>query len=310
MHVKCISFEAQGVLGFELHPVRNQPLPAFTAGAHIDLHLQNGMIRSYSLVNPQTESHRYLIAVNRDAASRGGSRYMHEHLRPGDMVMVSRPRNNFPVREDADESIFIAGGIGITPILGMVQRLESLGRNWRLHYCARTRKSAAYVEELIALGRDKVRLNFDGEEGGQILDLTAVISGAYPTAHYYCCGPTGMLSAFERATAAIPRERVHVEYFASTLPAAVEGGFAIELAKSGRTLLVPPGRSILDVLIEARVDVPFSCAEGICGTCETRVLSGTPDHRDLVLSADEKASNRTMMVCCSGCKSEKLVLDL
>jgi vanillate O-demethylase ferredoxin subunit len=310
MQVKRISFEAQGVLGFELRPVNTQPLPAFTAGAHVDLHLQNGSIRSYSLLNPQTESHRYLIAVNRDAASRGGSKYLHENIRPGDVLTVSPPRNNFPLNEDAQESVFIAGGIGVTPILAMVHRLESLGKSWRLHYCARTRKSAAYVEELIALGSDRVRLTFDGEDGGQILDLAAVVASAAPGAHLYCCGPTGMLSAFERATAAIASDRVHLEYFAATRAAAVEGGFAIDLAKSGRTLLVPPGRSILDVLIEAGVDIHFSCAEGICGSCETRVLAGTPDHRDLVLSTDEKASNRTMMICCSGCKSDKLVLDL
>jgi ferredoxin-NADP reductase len=310
MHVKSISFQAQGVLEFELRSVNHQPLPAFTAGAHVDVHLQNGLIRSYSLINSQAESHHYRIAVNRDAASRGGSKYLHDNIRPGDVVSVSPPRNNFPLREDAEESVFVAGGIGITPILAMVTRLEGLGRNWRLHYCARTRKAAAYVEELIALGRERVRLNFDGEDGGQILDLAAVISAAGGAAHFYCCGPTGMLSAFERATATLPTERVHLEYFASTLPAAVEGGFEIQLARSGRTLAVPPGRSILDVLIEAGLDVRFSCAEGICGSCETAVISGDPDHRDLVLSAEERASNRKMMICCSGCKSDRLVLDL
>jgi vanillate O-demethylase ferredoxin subunit len=310
MRVKCISFEAQGVLGFELRSVNNQALPPFTAGAHIDVHLQNGFIRSYSLLNPQTESHRYVIAVNRDASSRGGSIYLHDNVRPGDVVTVSPPRNNFPLLEDADESVFIAGGIGITPILAMVQRLERLGRSWRLHYCARARKSAAFVEELLALGGDKVRLNFDADDGGQIFDLAATVAAASPAAHFYCCGPTSMLTAFERATRQIPPDRVHVEYFAATQPASIEGGFAIELAKSGRTMRVPPGRSILDVLIEAGVAVHFSCAEGLCGSCETKVLAGTPDHRDLVLSAGEKAGNRTMMVCCSGSKSATLVLDL
>jgi tetrachlorobenzoquinone reductase len=310
MQVKSISFEARGVLGFDLRPTNLQPLPQFTPGAHIDLHLQNGLIRSYSLVNPPTERHRYVIAVGRDAASRGGSKYLHESIRCGDVVSAAGPRNNFPLQEDATDSVFIAGGIGITPIFAMVQRLAALGRRWQLYYCARTRKSAAYVSELSALGKDQVRFNFDGEDGGQVLDVDAVVSASPAGSHFYCCGPTGMLSAFERATARIAPERVHLEYFAPVLPAATEGGFAVELARSSRTVFVPPGRSILDVLIEAGVDLSFSCAEGICGTCETRVLSGTPDHRDLVLTAQEKASNRKMMICCSGCKGDKLVLDL
>jgi vanillate O-demethylase ferredoxin subunit len=190
--------------------------------------------------------------------------------------------------------------------MSMIDRLSSIGRDWELIYCARTRAAAAFVDAL----EDKVRFNFDGEPGGRMLDIGGVVAAAPSTAHLYCCGPLPMLSAFEAATAALPPERVHVEYFTSKGPGAVAGGFRVILAKSCLELDVPPGKTILDTLLDAGVDVPYSCMEGVCGSCETGVLEGIPDHRDLILTEREHAAGKTMMICCSGSRSEKLILDL
>ncbi len=306
LRVKSATWEAPNITSYDLRPPEAGELPAFTAGAHIDLTLPNGLIRSYSLINPQAERHRYMIAVQKDRASRGGSKWVHENFRPGDVLTVNGPRNNFALNEAAPKSIFIAGGIGITPIMSMTERLSTLGRDWELIYCARKRSEAAFVDAL----KGNVRFNFDEEPGGKMLDLAAVVRAAPPGAHLYCCGPLPMLSAFEAVTADLPRERVHVEYFTAKEPPAVTGGFKVVLAKSGREFVVPPGKTILDTLLDAGLDIPYSCMEGVCGTCETKVVEGTPDHRDLILTEDEHATGKIMMICCSGSKSEKLVLDL
>jgi ferredoxin-NADP reductase len=313
VRVKSITYEAQGINSFELRPPAGGELPPFTAGAHVDLHLANGLIRSYSLVNSQNERHRYVIAVNRDAVSRGGSRLMHETVRVGDTLTISHPRNNFKLAEDAPHSLLIAGGIGITPLWCMIRRLESLGRSWRLHYCTRTRQSAAFLDEIRALKGDvetNLHVNFDQEPGGKMLDIVSVVASAPPGSHLYCCGPVPMLAAFEKATASLPSERVHVEYFSAKEAPAASGGFTVLLAKSGTSVLIPPGKTILDTLLDAGMSVQYSCMEGVCATCETRVLEGIPDHRDLVLSKEERASNKVMMICCSGSKTSQLVLDL
>lgn len=306
VRVKSATWEAPGIVSYELRAPSGSDLPAFTAGAHIDLKLGNGLVRSYSLVNPQSERQRYVIAVQKDRASRGGSQWVHEHLRPGDVIEIAPPSNNFPLDERARKSIFIAGGIGITPIMSMIERLTSLGRDWELIYCARMRAQAAFVAAL----ESRARFNFDEEPGGRMLDIAALVAGAPADAHLYCCGPAPMLAAFEAATAALPRERVHVEYFTAKEAPAADGGFKLVLARSGRELDVPSGKTILDTLLDAGLDVPHSCTQGVCGTCETRVLEGIPDHRDIILTDDERASNRTLMICCSGSKTEKLVLDL
>ncbi len=308
-----IAWEAQGIQRFELRPLDGATLPAYTAGAHIDLYLPNGLIRSYSLVNPQSETHRYVIAVNRDAASRGGSRHMHEGLRIGETMTISVPRNNFPLAEDALHSVFIAGGIGITPLWCMMQRMAELDASWQLYYSARTRQHAAFFDEIKALGERtdaQVLFHFDQEVGGKLLDLSVLARVASPKAHLYCCGPLPMLAAFEVACAERPKAMVHVEYFSAPAGMAIAGGFNVVLAQSRKSVFVPEGKTILEALLEAGIDVRFSCKEGICGTCETRVLSGVPDHRDLILTSAEKEAGRTMMICCSGSKSEELLLDL
>jgi ferredoxin-NADP reductase len=314
VRVRTSTFEADGILGFELTPLTPAAeLPAFKAGAHIDLHLPNGLVRSYSLLNNPKERHRYLIGVNKDAQSRGGSAYLHEVLRTGTVLDIGEPRNNFPLDETAPFNVFIAGGIGITPMLGMIARSQTLGTPWKLYYTARTRQNAAFLSVLESyqgqLGAEVV-LNFDQEPGGKLLDLNAIVQTLPANAHVYCCGPLPMLSAYEKSTAGLPPERVHMEYFAAKDSAATDGGFTVELARTGKSFKVLVGHTILDSLLDLGIDPPYSCREGICGTCEVRVMAGTPDHRDLVLSSAEKAANNRMMICCSGAKSAKLVLDL
>jgi vanillate O-demethylase ferredoxin subunit len=253
------------------------------------------------------------VAVQKDRVSRGGSTWVHDKLRTGDIITISAPRNNFELNEDAKHTLLIAGGIGVTPLWCMSQRLSSLGRSFELIYCARTPKDAAFREAIEAIGAKagaKVTFNYDGVPGGKMLDLAAVTAAVSPDTHIYCCGPLPMLEAFEAVTKDLPRERVHVEYFTAKDAPAAEGGFTVVLAKSGKSFLVPPGKTILETLLDAGMNVASSCLEGVCGTCETRVLEGVPDHRDVVLTESERKASKTMMICCSGSKTDKLVLDL
>ncbi|WP_375305203.1 PDR/VanB family oxidoreductase [Bradyrhizobium sp. A11] len=309
--MKRITYEAESINSYELVLPAGGDLAPFTAGSHIDLHLNNGMIRSYSLVNDQSERHRYVIAVNRDAAGRGGSNFVHDSFKAGDIVTISMPRNNFALREDAESSLLIAGGVGITPLASMIRRLQALSRPWKLHYAARTRRAAAFLGELGAIGPDaQLHVHFDDEQGGRPLDLAAIVANAPAGAHLYCCGPVPMLEAFEKATAGRPAGHVHVEYFQAKQAPAVDGGFEVRLARSNRTIAVEPGKTILNAVLDAGIMANYSCSEGVCGTCETRVIEGIPDHRDLFLSPEEQAANKTIMICCSGSKSGTLVLDL
>jgi ferredoxin-NADP reductase len=310
VRVRSITYEAEDVISLDLRPVAAGMLPAFTAGAHVELRLRNGLPRNYSLANAQTERHRYCVAVQKDPASRGGSRFIHETIRAGDILSISPPRNNFTLDEDTQRSVLIAGGIGITPIWCMLRRLVALGRRWELFYAVRSRGRAAFLDEIMALDSGHVHLHVDDECAGAVIDIDAAVQTAPPGTHFYCCGPVPMLAAFERATAAMPADTVHVEYFTAKQPVEVSGGFDVVLARSGRTVFVPEHATILDTLLAAGVDVGHSCLEGVCGTCETKIIEGIPDHRDVVLSAEERASNRTMMICCSGSRTDRLVLDL
>ncbi len=313
MQVCCIRYEALSVNSFELRPKTGQALPSFTAGGHVEVLMRSGLVRSYSLVNSPADRGRYVIAVNRDPQSRGGSAFMHEALRVGETLSVRPPRNNFRLAEEACHTVMIAGGIGITPFVSMTSRMVEVGSPWVLHYCARTRQHAAFLAELEAaatLGRGSVRYHFDDERGAAPPDIEAMVSAAPPSSDFYCCGPSPMLDAFADATKGIPPERIHVERFSSDKPAAVEGGFTVQLARSGRSVQIPPGSTILDALLTLGIDVRYSCRSGVCGSCETGVLEGVPDHRDLVLSEEQRASGTRMMICCSGARSERLILDL
>lgn len=308
LRVKRTVWEAPNILSYELTPTDGKELPPFTAGAHIELTLGKELVRSYSLLNSSSERHRYVIAVQKDRESRGGSKWIHQNLRAGEIVPVNNPRNNFALEETAEKSVFIAGGIGITPMLSMIDRLNALERDWQLVFCSRTRASAPFIE---LLEKDpRVRLHFDREPGVEMLDIAGLVKEVPANAHLYCCGPIPMLDAFEEATKELPRERVHVEYFTAKEPPATEGGFTIVLAKSGREIPVLAGKTILDTLKDAGLSTAHSCLEGVCGTCETKVLEGIPDHRDRILTETQRAAGRTMMICCSGSKSDRLILDL
>lgn len=313
--VHTLRHEAEGILGVELRPAgAGLAFPPFEAGAHIDLHLPNGLVRSYSLCNPASDRQRYVVGVLNDRKSRGGSRYVHQQLRVGMTLPISAPRNNFALEEDARRSVLVAGGIGVTPIWCMLQRLASLGRPVELVYCARSRKEAAFVDAIEALARDKsieLSWHFDDEQGAPP-DLAKLLAGRGDDSHYYCCGPTPMLDAFERSCEQLGYANVHIERFAAVhveAPAATQG-CVVACAKSQREIEVPAGKSILDSLIDAGLDPDHSCKEGVCGACETAVLEGEIDHHDGILTKAERAANKTMMICVSRCKGARLVLDI
>lgn len=303
---------AEGVAAFELVAADGGLLPAFTAGSHIDLHLPDGLIRQYSLRNDPAERHRYCIGVLRETAGRGGSAYVHDRLKSGDIVQTSLPRNAFALDEDAPFSLLLAGGIGITPILSMAHRLSSIGRDFAFHYGARSTSRMAFRDEMLASAfADRVRFHLDDGPAEQRLDLAALLSKRPPNAHLYACGPTGFLDAVVAAAKKDwPSEAVHREYFANAVlvPAGGDRPFRVTLASDGRSFEVAPGRRIVEVLGEHGVDIQVSCEQGICGTCVTRVVSGTPDHRDLVLTDKERVDRMTP--CCSRSLTDELVLDL
>lgn len=309
VRVQAMRFEAAGIVSVELVSPAGAELPAFAAGAHVDLHLPNGVVRSYSLSNSPAERKRYVIGVLNDRNSRGGSRYVHEQLRVGATIQISAPRNNFALDEAAQHTVLIAGGIGITPVFCMLNYLRSLGKSVELLYCARSRSEAAFCDTL--LPQNGVGFHFDQDAGGPP-DLRAYLASKPANAHFYCCGPTPMLNAFERLCDELRLPNVHIERFAPAEAVdAVQGSaYVAYLAQSKKSVTVPAGKSLLDALLEAGTEVEHSCREGICGSCETRVLEGVPEHRDGVLSKAERASCKSMMVCVSGCKGKRLVLDL
>ena len=311
MRVQAIRYEADGVLSVELVPTAGETLPAVAPGAHVDLHLNNGLVRSYSLVTPRSTSTRYVVAVLLDRASRGGSVFIHRDLRVGTVMEVGAPRNHFVLDETAKQTVLIAGGIGITPIFSMYARMVALGKPVTLLYCGRSRKQMALQDEIAALG-GSIQWHVDEEAGGPP-DLKAFLARYPADADFYCCGPTPMLDGFEASCEALSYYKVHVERFSAILQPKTDvpsGAYEVVLKRSGQTFRIEPGQSMYDVFQTHKVMVEFSCKEGICGACETKVLEGAPEHRDSVLSKSERASNKTMMVCVSGCQGERLVLDL
>ncbi len=305
--IRSITWEAEGICSFELVAPQGVTLPEHAAGAHVDLHLPGGLIRQYSLTNAW-DGRRQVVAVGRDRGSRGGSRWLHEVARPGMRLEVSAPRNSFPLVDEAPFTALFAGGIGITPIFAMASWLSLLDRPWSLFYGVRDRSVAAFADELASLGGD-VHLHVDGEAGGPP-DLAAAVAAVPADAHLYCCGPEPMIQAFLDATADRPSGRVHVEHFGAIAPRADDGSLVVDLSRSGRSISVGPDQTILDAVLAAGISVPASCRNGVCGTCETVVLGGEPDHRDLILSDAEKAAGKTMMICCSRAKTPHLTLDL
>jgi ferredoxin-NADP reductase len=308
LRLDAIRYVAQQTLSFEFAAPDGSPLPPATPGAHIGLHLPNGIMRQYSLIHTAESMSSYEIAVKLDAKGRGGSRFMHESLRVGTQLPVEPPRNNFPLADEAGQSVFIAGGIGITPILAMIERLAEVHRSFTLHYAVRARDELCYLSLLQRSCRPQ--LHVDAEHGGRVMDIAAIAAQAPPDAHLYCCGPGPMLAAFEASTRGRPEANIHLEYFTPREAASTDGSYTVVLGRSGREFPVRAGQRLLHVLREAGIEISTSCEEGVCASCETRILEGIPDHRDSILSPQERASGRTMMVCVSGSRSPRLVLDL
>lgn len=312
--VSGITREARDILGFELAREDGAPLPAFSAGAHIDVHLPVGLVRQYSLCNHPEDRHRYQIAVLLDPHSRGGSEWLHANLRPGDPLRISEPRNLFPLTHEAERSLLFAGGIGITPILCMAERLWQIGAEFKLHYCARSAEQAAFVERLARSPfAERVKLHFDDGAPDQRADFPALLAGPGDGAHLYICGPTGFMDHVLGTARAQgwADAQLHREYFAAA-PQSSEGNgvFEIQLASTGQVLTVASSQSVVEALGAVGVELPVSCEQGVCGTCLTRVLEGEPDHRDMFLTKAEQDANDQFTPCCSRARSARLVLDL
>jgi len=307
------TIEAQDICSFELVAADGGALPAFTAGAHVDVHLADSLVRPYSLCNHPSETHRYLIAVLREPASRGGSAAMHA-LREGQEITISAPRNHFGLVRDAQAHLLLAGGIGITPMLAMAEQLAAEGAAFELHYCTRSADRTAFTQYLRAADfAPRVRFHHDAGPATQTLDIAALVERPWPGKHLYVCGPAGFMEAVLSAarSAGWAESTLHREYFAGTVTATdSDGAFDVQLASSGVLIRVAADQSVVAALAAAGVQVPVSCEQGVCGTCVTRVLDGTPEHRDLFLTDEEHARGDCFTPCCSRALSPRLVLDL
>lgn len=304
--------EAQDICAVELVAEPGQTLPGFSAGSHIDVHLPGGLTRQYSLCNDPAEQQHYQIAVLRDPASRGGSVAVHDLVQEGQALQISAPKNHFALAHGAPRHLLLAGGIGITPLLCMAQRLRATGASFELHYATRSLARTAFRDEIAAFG-DKVKLHLDDGDAAQKLDLPAVLAAQPAATRLYVCGPTGFID-FVLATAKArgwPADHLHLEYFgAAPQDTTGDQAFEVRLASSGQTYTVPADKTVVQALQAHGIEIMVSCEQGVCGTCLTRVLEGECDHRDLYLTDEEKAANDQFTPCCSRAKSKLLVLDI
>jgi vanillate O-demethylase ferredoxin subunit len=265
------------------------------------------------LCNSTADEDSYLIAVLREAAGRGGSASMHDFVQAGDRLLISEPRNHFPLAHHARRSLLLAGGIGITPLLSMAERLSNAGSDFEMHYCARSLERMAFRERIAASNyADRVSLHFDDGDPGQRMRLDRLLSSLAPDAHLYVCGPGGFMNHVlgSARAAAWPEENLHWEFFAGAPVTASPGTFQIKIASNGQLIDVAEGQTVVAALRANGIDVPTSCEQGVCGTCLTRVMAGIPDHKDLYLTPAEQAANDQFLPCCSRAKSAVLVLDL
>jgi vanillate O-demethylase ferredoxin subunit len=305
--------EALDIASFELARPDGAALPAFGAGSHIDVQVPGGPVRQYSLCNDAAENHRYRIAVLRDPASRGGSTGMHDRLKEGDTLQISEPRNHFPLVH-AQRTLLFAGGIGVTPLLCMAQRMAAIGADFEMHYCTRSAERTAFRGEIAAAPfAQRVHFHHDDGPPSQKLNLPRVLGTPDANTHLYVCGPTGFIDWVTRTAkdAGWPTGQVHLEYFgAAPQDASGDRAFDVKLASSGKTIRVAADQSVVQALQAQGVEVLTSCEQGVCGTCITRVLEGECDHRDLYFTDEEKAKHDQFTPCCSRAKSAMLVLDL
>ncbi|WP_312935846.1 PDR/VanB family oxidoreductase [Pseudomonas sp.] len=306
--------EIQGadVVVLDLGRADGAALPAFEAGAHVDIHVAPGLVRQYSLCSDPADASLYRLGVLKDPASRGGSVSVHDTLLEGHEVQISAPRNLFPLAADARRSILLGGGIGITPMIAMAHALHQQGAEFELHYCGRSRSRSAFLDALASAPfAARVFTHFDDEDADQRLNLADVLGSGTTGTHMYTCGPSGFMDwviAGARQQG-YSEEHIHKEYFQVEVDAS-GAGFEVVAARSNKTVQVAEGQSILDALAQVGIKIQISCEQGVCGTCLCNVIEGEPDHRDVYLTDEEKAANDQILVCCSRAKSKKLVLDI
>lgn len=304
---------ADAISAFELVSVDGDTLPAFAAGAHVDVVTPSGHTRQYSLCSPDWGRRSYRIAVLREPSGRGGSQSMHNDVQEGDLIRISQPRNHFALDESGTPSLLFAGGIGITPIIAMAYELQEQGRDFELHYCTRSAARTAFQEELSTKFAAQARIYHDDGSSESRLDLAAALRNAPAGAHLYVCGPSGFIDAVlsQANKCGWPDDRVHREFFsAAPVDTSGDGPFEVVVASSGLVVQIAPDQTVVDALAKVGVEVMTSCEQGVCGTCVTRVLEGTPDHRDCFFTDAERSAGNQFTPCCSRAKSARLVLDL
>ncbi len=313
VQISAVQGAADGIVDIELVPVAGGPLPQFEAGSHIDVEVAPGLVRQYSLHNSPHETHRYCIAVLRSPQSRGGSEAVHRDFHAGKVISVSAPRNNFRLEDAPAETLLIAGGIGITPLLSMAEYQASCGKRFALHYFARSRSRAAFVDRISDSADLGASSHFHfGDDAQKVQDCLAdILDRRAPGAHVYICGPTGFIESTREAAlrAGMTAAEVHVEHFGAEVSTAGKQ-FTVVARRSGVEVTVGESQTIAQCLAAKGLPVALSCEQGVCGTCLTAVLEGTPDHRDLYQSDDEKAKNDMITICCSRSRSPRLVLDI
>jgi vanillate O-demethylase ferredoxin subunit len=306
--------EADDICTFELADPLGKPLPNFGAGSHVDVHMRDGLVRQYSLCNDPSDSHRYLLGVLRTPGSRGGSAAMHDDVQEGDTIEISEPRNHFQLAHGTRRSLLLAGGIGITPILCMAERLANSGADFEMHYCTRSPQRTAFLQRIrqSSFG-PRVHFHFGNGPAEQRLDLDTVLQRPIAGTHLYVCGPSGFMDSVLKAARrkGWPEQQLHREFFSSSVQASPnDREFAVRIASTGRTYQVARDETVVAALARHHIDIPTSCGQGVCGTCLTRVIDGDPEHRDSYQTDAERSRNDQFTPCCSRAKSPILVLDI
>jgi phthalate 4,5-dioxygenase reductase component len=300
---------ADGIHLLEFRDAGGKQLPEFSAGAHIAIRAPNGLLRKYSLCNDPAEHDRYLVAIKREADGRGGSSSLIDNVKAGDELMVTAPVNDFGLPQRAQDFLFIAGGIGITPIMAMIRQLRAEGKRFRLYYCTRSPETTAFVDELSSPEfKGNVTIHYDQGDPSRSLDLRPILAQRKNREHLYCCGPRPLMEAVRNMTGHWSSAAVHFEAFSDAdTHKPDDKPFKVRLARSGKVIDVPRDKTILEALREHGLEVPSSCETGTCGTCRTKMLTGEADHRDLVLAKHERADN--IMICVSRARSDEITID-
>ena len=309
--VSAMQYEAKGVLSVEMVSAQGEDLARFSAGGHIDVFFREGLVRQYSLINDPEEKHRYQFAVLLEKEGRGGSAFVHKSLRVGDVIEVSQPRNNFKLNDDANSHVFVAGGIGITPFISMAHHCRRHAIPIKLYYCARAPETTAFVEQLTNIFGENTEVHYDGGDPSKSIDLTKLVTKERGS-QLYCCGPRGLMDALSDVVdlhgGSLLTEDFNPAGATTHTENSKDGEFTVELLRSGVSVEVVSGQTIIEALQAANIDIETSCEAGVCGTCVVDYVEGEPVHNDVVLMPDEQ--EKSVALCVAGCKSKKLVLDL